>query len=110
MNEPKGSSQEVTRREHVTDIVAKRVVETDPFGGLVTKGNFAKKTEIITVGAVTTIYKGFAQIGTLTSVAEWQISKTVVDETTNTVVSVTWADSTDDFVNEWDERAGYTYA
>lgn len=106
----KGSQQEVARKEHIESTESKRVQSVDPFGGVVTEGNFTTRTEVAKVGNVTTIYKGMAQIGTAVTDARWQIKKTIVDETTGTVVSVTWADSTDEFIKVWNDRATYTYA
>jgi hypothetical protein len=106
----KGTDQAVTRREHDLTAEAKRVVGTDPFGGLVTEGNFSERTYIEEVGSVTTIYQGFAQIGSASSDALWQISKTVVDETSGTLISKTWANATDAFTNVWDDYSTYTYS
>jgi len=99
-----GTDQAVTRREHVQTIEAKRVVETDLFGGLVTNGNFT--TAVDTADADTT-YFGKAQIGTATSEAEWQIKKITVS---GTVTLIQWANGTDAFTAEWDERAGYSFS
>lgn len=100
----KGTDQAVTRREHDLSTEAKRVVGTDPFGGLVTEGNFT--TAIDSVDANTT-YIGNAQIGTATSIAEWQIKKITVS---GTVTLIQWANGTDAFTAEFDERLTYTYS
>ncbi len=100
----KGSDQAVTRREHDLSAEAKRVVGTDPFGGLVTEGNF---TTAVDEASATVTYVGNAQIGTATSVAEWQIKKITVS---GTVTLIQWASGTDAFTAEWDLRSGYTYS
>lgn len=100
----KGTDQAVTRREHVQEIEAKRVVGTDPFGGLLTEGNFT--TAVDSVDSDTT-YIGYAQIGTATSVAEWQIMKVT---RSGTITLLQWAEGTDAFTNEWDERLTYSYS
>lgn len=100
----KGTDQAVTRREHDLSAEAKRVVGTDPFGGLVTEGNFT--TAIDKVSATVT-YIGKAQISTATSVAEWQIKKITVS---GTVTLIQWANGTDAFTAEFDERLTYTYS
>ena len=100
----KGTDQAVTRREHDLTKQAKRVIGTDPFGGLQTDGNFATKIDKVSSAV---IYVGIAQIGTAASTASWQIKKI---ETSGTVTSITWADSTDGFTNIWSNRLAYTYA
>lgn len=102
--EPKGNYQALDRAEHDKTAVAKRVISADPFGGLITEGNFTTKVEVVDAN---TTYIGIAQIGTLPSVAQWQIKKITVS---GTVTSIEWAESTDTFTNEWDERATYNYA
>jgi hypothetical protein len=89
------TSQAVERREHDLAKQAKRVISTDPFGGLVTDGNF----DVLFDGD----YVGQAQLGTATSTAGWQIMKV-----NNTGVS--FADSTDGFTKVWDNRATYTFS
>lgn len=103
MTNQEGTSQTVTRREHDLTLKAKRVIPVDPFGGLVTNGNYTMKVE--TSGADT--YIGIAQIGTATSESLWQIKKVNV---TGSVTTITWAESTDAFTNKWDDKATYTYA
>ena len=104
MSDHLNTSQAVVRREHDTDKKAQRSVLVDPFGGIITDGNYT--TKIDEVDANNT-YVGKAQIGTATSVTSWQIKKISVS---GAVTSVTWAEATDGFVNEWDERASYTYS
>lgn len=99
-----GTDQAVTRREHVLETESKRVQLVDPFGGIITEGNYTIKVDSV---SSTVIYIGMAQIGTATSVSEWQIRKVTID---GTATSIEWANSTDAFTNEWDERASYTYA
>lgn len=98
------TDQAVTRREHNQDAVAKRTQLVDPFGGVITDGNYTMQIDTSTAG--TTIV-GKAQIGTATTSSGWQIMK-VVEDTTST--SITWADGTDEFVNTWTDRDGYTYS
>lgn len=100
----KGTDQAVTRREHNLSLEAKRVIGTDPFGGVLTDGNF---TTAIDAADANTTYIGNAQIGTATSVAEWQIKKITVS---GTITLIKWASGTDAFTNEWDERATYVYS
>ena len=100
----KGSDQAVTRREHDLSAEAKRVLATDPFGGLVTEGNFTTAYDEVSASVA---YFGIAQIGTAPSVAEWQIKKITVS---GTVTLIQWANATDAFTAEWDERASYTYS
>jgi len=99
-----GTDQAVTRREHNLDVEAKRVQVVDAFGGAVTDGNYTQMIDVVDSGLT---YIGLAQIGTATSESTWQIKKIV---TSGTVTSITWAESTDEFTNEWDERASYDYA
>ena len=98
------TDQAVTRREHNYDAEAKRVQNVDPFGGVVTQGNF---TTYIDVVSETVKYVGKAQIGTPTSSIGWQIMKITVS---GTVTAITWAGATDGFTNEWDERGNYSYS
>ena len=100
----KGSQQAVERREHDLEKEARRVVTTDPFGGVVTEGNFTQKVE--KVDSATT-YIGVAQIGTSAASAGWQIYKVTVS---GTVTSIEWAEGTDAFTNIWNDRATYTYS
>jgi hypothetical protein len=96
----KGSSQAVTRREHDLQKQAKRVILTDPFGGINTDGNFDVKLDEV---SDTLLYMGIAQIGSDLSEPVWQIRKI-------TDTGFGWAESTDDFVHIWDDRATYTYS
>jgi hypothetical protein len=50
------------------------------------------------------IYSGEALPGTLSSVAEWRISRT-----TKATLETRWADSVTTFTKIWDSRTGYTY-
>lgn len=98
------TDQAVTRREHNYGAEAKRVQNVDPFGGVVTEGNFTTYVDAV---SDTVTYIGKTQIGTPTSVAEWQIKKITIS---GTVTAITWAQATDGFTNEWDERASYSYS
>jgi len=55
------------------------------------------------------VYIGYAAPGTATSDTEWQIRKVTVDGDGN-VTDVQFADGTNEFDKEWDERAGYSYS
>ena len=50
------------------------------------------------------IYSGEALPGTLSSVAEWRISRT-----TKATLETRWADGVATFTKEWDNRTGYSY-
>lgn len=100
----KGTSQAVTRKEHVIEQEAKRVIPVDPFGGILTDGNF---TVYIDEASDTVTYIGKAQIGTATSEAKWQIKKIY---SSGTDTSITWADGTDEFSKVWDNRSSYSYS
>jgi hypothetical protein len=99
------SQQAVDRYEHDSNRDSKRVVLTDPFGGLVTSGgNYALRVDDTTTANVT--YIGVAQIGTATSTASWQIKK--IDQSSGT--AMTWADADDEYDNVWDNRASLSYS
>lgn len=100
----KGASQATQRREHLLAQEAKRVLNVDPFGGIVTDGNFTFQLERAGSGIT---YLGVAQIGTATSASTWQVRKLVENSGT---ISITWAEGTDEFTNKWDDRATYTYS
>lgn len=90
----KGNQNDIAQREHDLLNEAQRVIGVDPFGGITTDGNLEVR--------FASPYIGQAQIGTATSVAEWQIMKV-------TSSGVSFADNTDEFIKEWDERGSYTY-
>lgn len=104
MSNLKGSAQAASRREHNLEKEAKRVQMVDAFGGVITSGNMTTYIEDLGGG---TVYVGYAQIGTATSAAGWQIMK--VSEVAG-VTSITWADATDEFIKVWNNRASYTYS
>ncbi len=95
---------QTARDEHDTSTVAKRVQLVDPFGGVLTEGNYAVRTAV-DAGDANITYIGKAQIGAVTSASVWQIMK--VDETSGTVI--TWADGDDEFNNSWDNRESLSY-
>lgn len=101
----KGTDQAVTRREHDLDRVAKRTNLVDPFGGLITEGNFALRI-VKDSGNSNITYIGKAQIGTGTDEDGWQIQK--LNESSGKVF--TWADGDDDFNNVWDSRETLSYS
>jgi hypothetical protein len=88
------SSQAVTRSEHNDRIASKRVQLVDPFGGVVTEGNYEVRWD--------ESYIGQAQIGTLETEEGWQILKIGTN-------GVSYADSTDEFIKVWEDRDTYTY-
>ena len=100
----KGTDQAVTRREHDLTKEGKRIIGLDPFGGLITDGNFSQLVDVVDAN---TTYFCLAQIGTATSASKWQIKKI---HTVGTVTTITWAESTDAFTNEADNRSSYSYA
>jgi len=54
------------------------------------------------------IYIGEALPGTKTSVTSWRIQKRTY--TDNKLTAIEWANGTDDFNKEWDERTSYSYS
>ena len=72
--------------------------------------NYHEEHDIQTSGSVTTIYTGISSIGTANNSPHWQICKKVIDKTSNILISITWAQGTDDFINVWDNRASYSYS
>lgn len=89
---------------HVNGQGLKKVGLVDPFGGLVTKGNFLQQ---IDSANATTVYIGSARSGATTSAASWQIKKIA---TNGTIVTINWAAGTDAFTNIWDNRAILSYS
>ena len=71
--------------------------------------NFSKEeyTMLIDQADSDTLYIGWARIGSGTDESVWQIRRL---ETVGTVKTYGWADGNDNFDNEWDERATYTYS
>lgn len=55
----------------------------------------------------TTTYIGRAKMGGAVGDTVWQIKKIL---TSGTVTSFSFADGNDNYDNEWDERANYTYS
>lgn len=53
------------------------------------------------------IYVGRAKPGTAKSSTGWQIMK--LTWSGSDLTDVKWAESTNKFIHEWDERAGYSY-
>ena len=104
MSNNKGSYQATHRREHNLDQEAKRVQLVDPFGGILTDGNFTTRVD---EASATVTYLGKAQIGTASDTEEWQIKRITVSGT-NTIIE--WATGSDDFENAWDSRAGLSYS
>lgn len=92
-----------TRIEHDPLRNAKRVVQIDPYGGVLTVGNLSIA---IDEADSSTTYIGIAQIATSTSAASWQIKKLSVS---GNVTTITWADGDDIANNIWNDRASLTY-
>lgn len=92
------------RREHDLEQEARRVILIDPFGGVVSQGNFTVMVDEVDAN---TTYIGMAQIGTATDAAGWQIKRISVS---GTVTATQWADGTDEFTKVWDNRALYSYS
>jgi len=101
----KGSTNAIDYREHDLVKQARRVIQTDPFGGLLTEGNY---TLLIEEETDSIVYVGKAQIGSATDQAVWQIRKAVIINDTS--ASITWAGGEDSFNKIWDDRASYTYS
>lgn len=71
---------------------------------------YAKRVEIRTVGAVTTIYKGWADYGTAESAEDWMIVKLTLDDTSGLdVVEGIAGGAVNLFSYAWTARAGHTY-
>ena len=102
MNTLKGSPHAVTDREHDLEKQAKRVIQADPFGGIVTEGNFTQYVD----SQGDTLYLGFAQIGTATDEEGWQIKRITKS---GAVTAIEFAEKTDEFIHIWDDREAYTY-
>jgi hypothetical protein len=64
---------------------------------------YKRQDSIVDVGA-TYIYSGEALPGTLSSVAEWRISRTTI-----ATLETRWADGVASFTKEWDIKEGYSY-
>jgi hypothetical protein len=96
---------QTSRDEHRDASKAKRVHVVDPFGGLVSDGNYAIRMAVDS-GDENVTYIGKAQIGEATSAASWQIQK--MDETSGTVI--TWCGGNDSFNNVWDDREELSYS
>lgn len=54
-------------------------------------------------------YIGYAQPGSSDGSTVWSIKKLAYDSSSR-VTSIKWADGTNAFTKEWDERATYTYS
>lgn len=94
----------LSKLEHIASLQAKRVAIVDALGGLVT--NNANLARRIDIPDSTTIYKGYAQIGSSDADPVWMMAKI---EIVGNVYSTKWADGNDLFDNIWDNRAALTY-
>lgn len=88
-------SPDINEREHQ---------KFNPDGSI--KSSSPNYTQRIDEASATVTYIGKAQIGSSTSESVWQIKK--LDSTSGLVI--TWANGTDEFTNEWDERGALSYA
>lgn len=71
---------------------------------------YAKRIELRTVGAVTTIYKAWADYGSADSAAVWMIARVILDETTGLDVDEGIAGGAVNLFDfTWDGRVGHTY-
>ena len=68
-------------------------------------GGLAVKAASATTASVR--YYGEALPGTASATSAWRISR--VDETSALPI-VMWASGTDEFIYDWDSRAGFTYS
>lgn len=96
---------QVHAAEHDAVTQAKKVKIVDAFGGAVTSmGNWSV---MLDEASSTTTYVGYAQPGSDTSDAVWQIFKLLES---GTVTSKQYADGSDSFTNVWDDRASLAYS
>lgn len=99
-------------KDHIKDGDVISFSEHGRAGGLSTGQGFkyiSNANETILIDAVdsSTTYLGKAAIGTATSVTSWQIKKISVS---GAITTIAFAGGTDNYINEWDERAGYSYS
>lgn len=74
-------------------------------------GVYAKRVEIRTVGDVTTIYKAWAEYGTLESAADWMIVQVILDASVELDVTEGIAGGViNEFTFAWTGRAGFAYS
>lgn len=76
---------------------------------------YTKRIELRVVGAITTIYKGWALPGTLEATGEWLVEEIILDETVGLDVSDKLAGGNpaqgdDPFKFTWDGRAAHSYS
>lgn len=73
-------------------------------------GVYAKRVEIRTSGAITTIYKGWAEYGSSEGSTSWMIAEVILDTTTELDVTEGIAGGVSNkFDFTWSGRAGHTY-
>jgi len=74
-------------------------------------GVYARRIEIRTVGAITTIYKGWAPYGSAEAAAVWMIARLILDATTELDVTDGIAGGVSNtFSFTWTGRAGHAYS
>lgn len=71
-------------------------------------GVYARRMDLETVGAVTTMYKGWAEYGSLDSAPAWRIQKIIIDESNGLVLTDGQA-GTGDFDQIYDDREALSY-
>lgn len=100
----KGNQNDIAQREHDLTKEAQRVIGVDPFGGIVTDGNYLVK---IDAADASTTYIGAAQIGSADDAGVWQVKRISIS---GTVTTIAWANGNDAFTNRWIDRAVASYS
>ncbi len=74
----------------------------------------AEEIDFVITGAgpseITTIFRGEAATGSITSAAVWRIRKSVVESGVDDDTTVTWADGNALFDNIWDDRLTLSFS
>lgn len=74
-------------------------------------GVYARRVELTVSGAITTIYKGWAEYGTEESADDWLIVKLVLDEASGlTVTNGVAGGQSNKFNFSWTNRTGHSYS
>lgn len=74
-------------------------------------GVYARRVELTASGAITTIYKGWAEYGMEESADDWLIVKLVLDETFGLAVTEGVAGGQSNKFNfSWTNRTGHSYS
>ena len=72
-------------------------------------GVYARRIELLEVGAVTTIYKGWAEYGSAENAAVWRMQKLTLDETAGFTLEDGQAGE-GKFNQIWDDRGSLSYS